>query len=449
MTPRRARFYRALIWLIGALIVVVIATATVSLLWQAAGRLRDVTGVDLYDELTVLLLAVLACAALVIGMVRWTVRLPRPRLPPLTAEQIEALRSNPKDHFDALIAERTTRLQRWSTWGVVFGLLFTAGSLVYTARSLETSQEGQITDHYTQAIGQLGSKNIDVRLGAIYALQRLANDSERDRPTIVDVLSAYVRQHDPEPKAKLPERPDTDVQAALTILGALHKEVEIGQDYEVAACGCDLRHTRVPGADLSDLRLIRADLSSADLHDAHLEGADLRGANLRDADLTGADLHGADLREADLGEAALTGVGLFETDLRGAKLLGTDLRGMDLTGTKLRSAALLGADLRRADLSGVDLFHADLTGARLNGASLIKANLFDSDLSQAKLNGADLSGADLSDAGLTAADLRDANLREANVTGADLRQADLTGADLTGVVGLDTAEKDASTKLPS
>jgi uncharacterized protein YjbI with pentapeptide repeats len=404
VTPRRARFYRALIWLIGALIVVVIATATVSLLWQAAGRLRDVTGVDLYDELTVLLLAVLACAALVIGMVRWTVRLPRPRLPPLTAEQIEALRSNPKDHFDALIAERTTRLQRWSTWGVVFGLLFTAGSLVYTARSLETSQEGQITDRYTQAIGQLGSKNIDVRLGAIYALQRLANDSERDRPTIVDVLSAYVRQHDPEPKAKLPERPDTDVQAALTRLGALHKEVEIGQDYEVAACGCDLRHTRVPGADLSDLRLIRADLSSADLHDAHLEGADLRGANLRDADLTGADLHGADLREADLGEAALTGVGLFETDL---------------------------------------------TGARLNGASLIKANLFDSDLSQAKLNGADLSGADLSDAGLTAADLRDANLREANVTGADLRQADLTGADLTGVVGLDTAEKDASTKLPS
>jgi hypothetical protein len=40
---------------------------------------------------------------------------------------------------------------------------------------------------------QLGSKEIDVRLGGIYALERIARGSKEDHPQIVEVLTAYVR----------------------------------------------------------------------------------------------------------------------------------------------------------------------------------------------------------------------------------------------------------------
>lgn len=68
------------------------------------------------------------------------------------------------------------RLQTVSTWGILFGLVFTAGSLVYTSRTLEASQEAHITDRYTKAVEQLASPASDVRLDAIYALERIGHD---------------------------------------------------------------------------------------------------------------------------------------------------------------------------------------------------------------------------------------------------------------------------------
>jgi hypothetical protein len=52
--------------------------------------------------------------------------------------------------------------------------LFAAGALMYTARTFGLSREGQVTDRYTKAIEQLGSDKLDVRIGGIYALERVA-----------------------------------------------------------------------------------------------------------------------------------------------------------------------------------------------------------------------------------------------------------------------------------
>jgi hypothetical protein len=70
-------------------------------------------------------------------------------------------------------------------------------------RQLEIGQEGQITERFTRAIDQLGSESIDVRLGGIYALDRLAKNSSKDQDAITEILSAYVRGHSPW---KLPRR---------------------------------------------------------------------------------------------------------------------------------------------------------------------------------------------------------------------------------------------------
>ena len=67
--------------------------------------------------------------------------------------------------------------------------LFAAGALVFTARNFTLSrrtfaltEQGQVTDRYTKAIEQLGSDKLDVRIGGIYALERIARDSAKGPP---------------------------------------------------------------------------------------------------------------------------------------------------------------------------------------------------------------------------------------------------------------------------
>ena len=85
---------------------------------------------------------------------------------------------------------RTTVLQ------VIGGAVLFIG-LYFTAKTLRTTQEGQITDRFTKAINQLGEagpERLPIRLGGIYALERIAKDSERDHWPIMEVLTAYLRE---------------------------------------------------------------------------------------------------------------------------------------------------------------------------------------------------------------------------------------------------------------
>ncbi len=155
--------------------------------------------------------------------------------------------------------------------------------------------EGQVTDRYTKAIEQLGSEKVDVRTGGIYALERIAHDSAKDHPVVMEMLTAFIREHSreqwPPPGHQGQTRRWTrdDVQAAVTVVGRRNAEYDM------------------PGRPL--------DLYYANLTRANLAGANLRRAILRRVELTGANLTGAILAETDL----------IDVSLREAKLTGADL----------------------------------------------------------------------------------------------------------------------------
>jgi len=173
--------------------------------------------------------------------------------------------------------------------------LFAAGALLFTARNFALSREGQVTDRYTKSIEQLGSDKLDVRIGGIYALERVARDSAKDQPTVMEVLTAFVRQYSPKqwPETGSGRWTRPDVQAAVTVVGR-------------RAAKRDIRDRPID--------LYRAVLVSANLNGANLRGATLRGATLRGADLRGAILVDADLRGVTLRDARHSGA-----DLTGAK----------------------------------------------------------------------------------------------------------------------------------
>jgi hypothetical protein len=199
----------------------------------------------------------------------------------------------------------------------VFALIFTAVNIHATDVQLQLTEQDQITDRYNAAIRNLGSPSEDVRLGGIYALQRIMQDSTRDQPTVVAVLCAFVRNHAPlsrsvaARKASAVGRPTNDLQAALTVVGSRDTA------HEGTVGIIDFSHADLSGADL-----IRADLDGADLTGADLDGADLWGANLTRAFLDAANLTGAILIRADLDGASLVGANTSRAEFSGANLEG-------------------------------------------------------------------------------------------------------------------------------
>jgi uncharacterized protein YjbI with pentapeptide repeats len=163
---------------------------------------------------------------------------------------------------------------------------------------LTIAQESQLTQRFAQAVDQLGSEQIVVRLGGIYALERLGRNSAADAGMVAELLCSYIRQHSPR-AADSEEIPDhlelraADVRAALFVLK---------------------KGTLLPEGD-EPLRLLGTDLRLAGLDNARLAGADLEGSDLRWAWLRWACLDGADLSHADLRDAHLDGASLFGADL--------------------------------------------------------------------------------------------------------------------------------------
>ncbi|MEV0680243.1 pentapeptide repeat-containing protein [Actinosynnema sp. NPDC050436] len=294
---------------------------------------------------------------------------------------------------------RTSRPASGRTWNwtavasllaavaAVAGVVFTGLSLQATRAQNAVTEQGQLTDRFTRAVDQLdrvGPEHLQARLGAIYALERLARDSPRDHPTVVEVLSAFVRSTAPQVKItdlgtaeRCPDQqPAVDVQAALTVLGRRNAD-----------------HDHTAHVDLRRTCLVHADLTGANLATANLINADLTDADLPGANLTGATLVGAKLNEANLSRANAVNV--------------------DLRGTQLAHAILLAADLRGAQLTSATLYDAHVAQANLTNANLAQASLFDTNLTTANLTGADLSGANLDRADLTGANLSGANLTDA------------------------------------
>ncbi|MBP2334717.1 hypothetical protein JOF41_000895 [Saccharothrix coeruleofusca] len=224
-------------------------------------------------------------------------------------------------------------------------MYFTGRSLEATRTQVAVAEQGQLTDRFTKAVDQLdraGADHLQARLGAIYALERLARDSSRDQPTFVEVLSAFIRTTTPQP---VPTPTGTtppadacprqavapDIQAALTVLGRRDSTHD-------RAARIDLHGTCLAGADLHRADLGGALLRGADLHRADFSGALLRGTILNGANLYRADFYRADLHRAHLSFAVLDGAGLHGANLHRADLGGADLRRANLNGADLRDA---------------------------------------------------------------------------------------------------------------
>jgi len=252
-----------------------------------------------------------------------------------------------------------SRTRTWTLLAQVIGATVLAVGGFFTWRNLRVTQErldvdrqAQITNRFTQAIGQLGAiedgkPNLEVRLGGIYALERIARDSPRDHWTIIEVLTSYARQNAPWP-ARASTQAAISPWRAKKVAEATTGGVKLRAPSDIQAILTVLARRQPPQEPRESRELGHVDLTAADLRETNLGGADLSGANLSGAKLSAAKLIGAQLFGANLSEAELVGA-----DLRHAN---------NLTAEQIKGAAShAGTMLPSKIAEEVDQLAAELT----------------------------------------------------------------------------------------
>ena len=157
-----------------------------------------------------------------------------------------------------------------------------------------TAQQSLLNERYQQGAEMLGSEVLAVRLGGIYALERLAAEHpEQYHVEVMRLFCAFARNptgsdEDRDktltwdegfvPKPRVRE----DVQTVLTAIGSRSLE-GIEWEYRTRHFHLNLSGTHLKGASLRHVNLRHANLTGANLEDAELQYTDLSWANLSDA----------------------------------------------------------------------------------------------------------------------------------------------------------------------
>ncbi|ROU02354.1 pentapeptide repeat-containing protein [Histidinibacterium lentulum] len=333
--------------------------------------------------------------------------------------------------------------------------------------------------------------NLEVRTGAILALERLAQKNLSVHVQIMQILCAYIRENaafsgptspggalmspdDLPKKEKVEDREllpinaqwakvraynhqfvsfRTDIRTALDVLSrrfANSSQPTPETDWQDNLAG------RTFGALIPPLNEVLNGTKPADFlraGDVRIIYPSFKGyrPNLRGADLRFADLGGLDLRGAVLEKARMQGANLFkakiqEAVLSGAQMQGTDLEGALMQHANLSMAQMQGSNLIEAQMQNTLLFSVRMHGATLREAKLQSASLFGVEMQGVTLVKAQLQRAVLIGATMQEADLGGAQMQRATVMGAQMQGAGLRGAQMQGAVLLG-AQMDDHTDL--
>jgi uncharacterized protein YjbI with pentapeptide repeats len=166
------------------------------------------------------------------------------------------------------------------------------------AQNTNIADRNSFNDIFTKAIEQLGAlkgenePNIEVRIGAIYALEKLSEANTHYQQIIIDILCNYVRANSPNLTKNGKGNPPVkgDVGCAMAVIG---RRKQLKEETSLVLGAKNLSSIYLENSDFS-----WAVFNHSDLNHSFLEGADLRNCDFKEADLTNAFLGESDLRGA-------------------------------------------------------------------------------------------------------------------------------------------------------
>ncbi|MEM9735195.1 MAG: pentapeptide repeat-containing protein [Pseudomonadota bacterium] len=235
-------------------------------------------------------------------------------------------------------------------------------------RAARTDEAGQITDRINKAVEQLGAEktvkdadgertepNLEVRLGGIYALERIAQDSLRDHIQVMEILTAYIRHNAPtkgqptreegedrDSFLKRIEGPRIDIEAAIRVIGRrsvrqIEAELRRRTPYRPDLCRCCLRKANFLGSETNFACILFQDclLERVNFSAVHSSGTIFIGSNLEFSEFLGTNLK----------DAIFTHVKTFKTNFSASALIDASLGGENVKGISLHRSSVVGANI--------------------------------------------------------------------------------------------------------
>lgn len=245
-----------------------------------------------------------------------------------------------------------------------------------------TDREGYYTGLFTKAVEQLGSTrdetsvdgktitrpNLEVRLGAIYGLERIAQDSERDHWPIMEVLSAYVRNvqntgtfvDEPTGKDVFDVEYDwdqkiisrVDIQSAITIIGQRansRREHERKRKLRLNFAGANLQKIIFDEGNFDD-----AIFQNCQLDFSSFKNTSIKNSTFEDASLNYTKFHHAAMQAVVLSFVSARGTDFSNADLESADMTFADFTSCIFDETHFKKSAS-GAYFIESSFFNVDL----------------------------------------------------------------------------------------------
>ncbi|EKU97317.1 putative low-complexity protein [Leptolyngbya sp. PCC 7375] len=235
---------------------------------------------------------------------------------------------DPKDRSQAGI----TLIQTVAT---IVGGIAIFWNIVLSRRQLAASQEQNITERFSVAVEQLGHEQTAVRIGGIYSLERIAQDSPRDYWTVMEILAAFIRdRRNWIAWEDLPEEPkiEKDITPAIIVLGRCDRTRQ-PPNSPIYLQSCDFRRCAFINDNFPNTLFHKSHFGQANLSGSNFQGSSFRRSNLTDANLKNADLSETNLTKAKLTRADVTHCNFQNADLSEADL--SHAKGLTVEQVKL------------------------------------------------------------------------------------------------------------------
>ena len=192
----------------------------------------------------------------------------------------------------------------------------------------------------------LGSPELFVRLGGIYALRILMKEHPEELyiPT-VELLCAFLRNPVNPSEVTSGSRVRQDIQTALeVIIGRTEAEITLEK---ARGFRLDLRNANLQYAELSGV-----DFSGTNLEGAILSGTNISGANLSEAVLDGADLSRANCRKSNLRKASLVATNTYHVSVDESDFSGANIDRVDCNEGSFHKTTFARARIQNCTLKG-------------------------------------------------------------------------------------------------
>lgn len=201
-----------------------------------------------------------------------------------------------------------------------------------TAVQIALLKDAQFNEVFSKSVEQLGSKELTTKLGGIYALERIAQESKELHPQIMEILASYVRAECPWPlpdgtpePVPTPTPKRSDIQSIIDVITRRRTEHDSQARINLQSSnlsGCDVSERKWINVDFSFsnfdyLNFMYAQLTDCSFYDSHLTHVSFISCKLMSVGFWRSDLTDSDFRDSEVTKCDFDKCNLQNTVFKG------------------------------------------------------------------------------------------------------------------------------------